>query len=102
MFGCQIAWIYDEESGAVYNGQTEIYFSQTDDAFAPVVIFVRVENAETVLEALRERGATIVEEIASHPRGMGEFMVEDNNGHRFRIGHSEGPVVPPEARVKGG
>jgi hypothetical protein len=67
VFGCQIAWIYDEESGAVYNSQTEIYFSQTDDAFASVVYFVRVENADTVLEALRERGATIVEEIASYP-----------------------------------
>jgi hypothetical protein len=33
---------------------------------------------------------------------MGEFMVEDNNGHRFRIGHSEGPAVPPEARSKRG
>ena len=67
MFGCQIAWISDEEFGEVYNGQTEIYFSQIDDGVAPVVNFVRVENADIVLEALRERGATIVEEIASHP-----------------------------------
>jgi len=32
---------------------------------------------------------------------MGEFTVEDNNGHRFRIGQSEGPVAPLEARGKG-
>ena len=53
MFGCQIAWISDEEFGEVYNGQTEIYFSQIDDGVTPVVNFVRVENADTVLEALR-------------------------------------------------
>lgn len=67
MFGCQTAWIYDWEFGELYNGQTEIYFSQIDDGVAPVVNFVRVENADTVLEALRERGATIDEEIASRP-----------------------------------
>lgn len=98
VFGCRIAWIYEEEYGAVYNGHTEIYFSRTDEAFAPVWSFVRVEDADATLRSLRERGATIVEEIASHPWGMREFTVEDNNGHRFRIGHSDGPVVPPEER----
>lgn len=102
VLGCAIAWIYDEEYGAVYNGESEIFFSQTDEPFEPVTNFVRVENADAVLETLRERGATIVEEIASHPWGMREFTVEDNNGHRFRIGHSQGPVVPPEERREGG
>jgi uncharacterized glyoxalase superfamily protein PhnB len=48
-----------------------------------------------MLAYYRERGAKIVEGIASHPWGMREFTIEDNNGHRFRIGHSEGPVVDP-------
>lgn len=34
--------------------------------------------------------------------GMREFTFEDNNGHRFRVGHSEGPVVLPEERGQGG
>ncbi|MEO2166797.1 MAG: putative sulfate exporter family transporter, partial [bacterium] len=54
---------------------------------------VQVSEADEALAAYRERGATIVEEIASRPWGMREFTIEDNNGHRFRIGHSEGPVV---------
>ena len=58
--------------------------------------FVRVEDADAVLAVYRERGAPIVDEIASHPWGMREFTVEDNNGHRFRIGHSEGPVRHPD------
>jgi hypothetical protein len=30
---------------------------------------------------------------------MREFTVEENNGHRFRIGHSHGPVRPSAAPV---
>ncbi len=49
-------------------------------------------------DTLRARGARVVQEIASHPGGMREFTVEDLIGHRFRIGHSEGPVVPGDAK----
>lgn len=31
----------------------------------------------------------------SHPYGMRKFSIEDDNGHRFRIGHSSGPAAPP-------
>ena len=92
VLGCKIAWIYEEEYGAVYNGRTEIFFSQTDEPFEPSWQFVRVENADETLRVLRERGAVVVDEIESKPWGMREFTIEDLNGHRFRIGHSEGPV----------
>ena len=98
VLGFKIAWIYDETYGAVYNGTTEIYFSQTDEPIVPVWNFVRVPNADDLLGLLQERGAKIVEEIASQPWGMREFTLEDNSGHRFRLGHSEGPVVPPNER----
>jgi len=92
VLGCKIAWIYQEEYGAVYNGRTEIFFTRESGSIAPSWHFIRVENADTALGILRERGAKIVEEIGSHPWGMREFTIEDLNGHRFRIGHSEGPV----------
>ena len=95
VFGCKIAWIYREEYGAVYNGRTEIFFVREEGTIQPSCSFVRVENADEVLAIYRERGVKIVEEIASHPYGMREFSIEDNNGHRFRIGHSDGPVTPP-------
>jgi uncharacterized glyoxalase superfamily protein PhnB len=94
VLGCKIAWIYQEEYGAVYNGRTEIFFSREFEAFSPSWHFVRVENADLVLEVLSGRGANIVEGIAAHPWGMREFTIEDLNGHRFRIGHSEGAVEP--------
>lgn len=94
VLGCRIAWLWQEEYGAVYNGRTEIYFTRVEGVFAPSWNFVRVENADRALEFLRQRGARVVEEIASHPWGMREFTIEDLNGHRFRIGQSEGPVEP--------
>jgi catechol 2,3-dioxygenase-like lactoylglutathione lyase family enzyme len=92
VLGFKIAWIWREEYGAVYNGKTEIYFARQEGEIHPSCSFVRVENADATLAVYREQGAKIVEEIASHPYGMREFSIEDNNGHRFRIGHSEGPV----------
>jgi catechol 2,3-dioxygenase-like lactoylglutathione lyase family enzyme len=92
MLGFKIAWIWREEYGAVYNGTTEIFFAREEGEIRPVCSFVRVENADEVLAVYRERGVKIVEDIASHPYGMREFSIEDNNGHRFRIGHSDGPV----------
>lgn len=94
ILGCKVAWIYDEEYGAVYNGRTEIFFSRQEGPIAPSCHFIRVENADRMLEWLREKGARIVGEIASHPWGMREFTIEDLNGHQFRIGHSDGPVIP--------
>ena len=92
VLGFKIAWIWREEYGAVYNGTTEIYLARQEGEIHPSCCFVRVENADETLAIYRERGAKIIEEIASHPYGMREFSIEDNNGHRFRIGHSEGPV----------
>jgi predicted enzyme related to lactoylglutathione lyase len=94
VLGCKIGWIFREEYGAVYNGRTEIFFARETGVIAPSWHFIRVENADRALEILRERGAKVVEEIASHPWGMREFTIEDLNGHRFRIGHSHGPVEP--------
>lgn len=96
VLGFKIAWTYGDEYGAVYNGVTEIFFSREEGEITPSWTYVRVEDADVVLAGYRARGARIVEEIASHPWGMREFTLEDNNGHRFRIGHSEGPVRHPD------
>ncbi len=93
--GFKIAWVYGEEYGAAYHGQAEVFFIRDAGERTPACNFVRVENADAVLADYRARGAKIVEEIASHPWGMREFTIEDPYGHRFRIGHSEGPVRDP-------
>jgi predicted enzyme related to lactoylglutathione lyase len=95
VLGFKIAWIWQEEYGAVYNGTTEIFFVREEGEIFPACSFVRVEDADAVLADYRERGVKIVEEIASHPYGMREFSIEDSNGYRFRSGHSSGPVALP-------
>jgi catechol 2,3-dioxygenase-like lactoylglutathione lyase family enzyme len=92
VLGFRIAWVYEEEYGAVYQGKTEIFLRREPGPIERCCVFVRVANADRVLAAYREREAKIVAEIASRPWGMREFTVEENNGHRFRIGHSHGPV----------
>ena len=93
--GFRIAWLYQEEYGAVYNGKTELYLRRETGPIERCCVFVRVENADRVLAWYREREVRIVAEIATHPWGMREFTLEEINGHRFRIGHSAGPVQTP-------
>jgi catechol 2,3-dioxygenase-like lactoylglutathione lyase family enzyme len=93
--GFKVAWIYPENFGAVYYGTTEVLFSQEAGKNRPCWNLVRVEGADATLATYRERGAKIIEEIASQPWGMRAFTIEGNNGHRFRIGPAEGPVVDP-------
>ena len=94
VLGFRIAWIYEEQYGAVYNGKTELFLRREPGPIERCCVFVRVANADHVLAAYREREAKIVAEIASHPWGMREFTVEELNGHHFRIGHSSGPIRP--------
>ncbi|MBY0399317.1 VOC family protein [Myxococcota bacterium] len=97
VLGFRIAWLYEESYGAVYNGKTELFLRRESGPIERCCVFVRVEDADRVLAAYREREVKIVAEIASQPWGMREFTIEENNGHRFRIGHSEGPVRPSSA-----
>lgn len=98
VLGFRIAWIYEEEYGAVYQGRTEVFLRREAGSIEPCCVFVRVANADRVLARYRANEAKIVAEIDSKPWGMREFTVEENNGHRFRIGHSCGPVRPSGQR----
>ncbi|MFK7895562.1 MAG: VOC family protein [Myxococcota bacterium] len=92
----KIAWVRGDEYGAVYQGPNEIFLMRESGVIHPFCCFVRVADADAALERIRSAGVPIVEEIVSQPWGMREFAIEELNGHRFRIGHSDGPVHPPE------
>ncbi len=95
MLDFKIAWVRGDDYGAVYQGPNEIFLNREDGEIHSGCCFVRVANADEVLARYRERGVEIVEDIVSQPWGMREFTIRENNGHRFRIGHSEGPVQQP-------
>ncbi len=87
VLGFEVAWA-NEDFGAVSSERVEIYFQRVDSPGAAVTCCVRVDDADALHDACRERGAKIVDALADRPWGMREFTLEDPNGHRFRIGHA--------------
>jgi len=93
--GCRIGWIAPDASyGAVYVDTLEIFLRRAEAPRPRVTICVRVDDADAAWAACREAGAHIVSELATQPWAMREFVVEDADGHRVRIGQSTlgGPV----------
>jgi catechol 2,3-dioxygenase-like lactoylglutathione lyase family enzyme len=74
--------------GSVQDGVLELYLARSEGPPAPSWICVRVDDADGLAAIYRERGAEIVEPVATKPWGVREFTLRDPSGHRFRIGHS--------------
>ena len=93
VFGFKTHWIWEGEFGSVYGGQAfEIHLSKTNGNICRHTCYINIENADSFYEKLKSQGAKIVNEIKSTPWGMREFVVEEINGHLFRIGHGEKSV----------
>jgi uncharacterized glyoxalase superfamily protein PhnB len=87
VLGFEIAWS-SPDFGAVWLDRVEIFFARTSTAAPAACLCVRVDDADALAALVRERGASIVEELEDKPWGMREFTVEDPSGHRLRIGHA--------------
>ena len=87
VLGFEVAWTRGDHFSAVQAGKTEIFLCQAEQV-PSATICVLVDDAESLFAVYRERGARIVEALATKPWGVREFTVEDPNGHLFRIGHS--------------
>jgi uncharacterized glyoxalase superfamily protein PhnB len=89
VLACKIAWRSEDGSyGAVYNGTTELFFSQTTESTAGTVLCVRVTDVDAVYKICLDNDAPIVSEPGDKPWAMREFEVVDPYGHRLRIGES--------------
>jgi predicted enzyme related to lactoylglutathione lyase len=88
VLGCQIAWSWGNGYGAVFNGDTRIFFSREDKP-QPSCLCVFVDDADALCAQYQQRGAEIVEPIESKPWGMREFMLKDRDGNCLRIGRGE-------------
>ena len=87
VLGFEVAWTRGDHFSAVQAGKTEIFLCQAEQV-PSATICVLVDDAESLFAVYRERGARIVETLATKPWGVREFTGEDPNGHLFRIGHS--------------
>jgi uncharacterized glyoxalase superfamily protein PhnB len=93
IFGFKPHWIWENRFGSIYGGQAfEIHLDKTEAPFAKHTCYINVDDADAYFAKIKAAGAIIIEEIQSKPWGMREFAVEENNGHRFRIGHGEKSV----------
>jgi uncharacterized glyoxalase superfamily protein PhnB len=88
VLGFQIAWIQGDRFGAVHSGSSELFLSRHEGPRPPATCCVRIDDADGLYLIYRERGAEIVEAVATKPWGMREFAIRDPNGHVFRLGQS--------------
>ena len=92
VLGFQIAWLWEDSYGAVYNDDVRIYFTRTDEPRPSMCCCVDVDDADAVHEKFKSQGATIVSEIETKPWGMREFTIQDPDGHLLRVGQGVKPV----------
>ena len=93
VLGFQIAWLWQNDYGAVIRGNIQIYFTKVDDPGPGVCCCLDFDDADAIYEEFRSKGARIASEIETKPWGMREFTIEDPNGHLFRVGHGVKPVA---------
>lgn len=89
VLGFEIAWLYENNFGAVYNGEIELFFVKADLPLSKCYCYIFVDNADEIYAIYQKNRAKILEPLASKPWGTREFIIEDINGHIFRIGHGE-------------
>jgi GNAT superfamily N-acetyltransferase len=86
IFGFKIEWTWENDYGAVSRDQALFYLSATRPPIAPVTCILNVPVVDPLYEEWRAKGAKIVSKLEDKPWNMREFTVEENNGHRFRVG----------------
>lgn len=55
----------------------------------PQSAYVYVEDPDSLCAEYQQAGADVVEPVASRSYGMRDFVVQDPDGHRFRLGRGE-------------
>lgn len=55
----------------------------------PQSAYVYVEDPNSLCAEYQQAGADVIEPVASRPYGMRDFVVQDPDGHRFRLGRGE-------------
>lgn len=91
--GFRLAWrTADDSLAALASGEIEMLLlvPWTGDSPPPAQsAYVYVEDPDALCAEYRQAGADIVDEVASRPYGMRDFIVRDPDGHRFTLGRGE-------------
>ncbi len=55
----------------------------------PQSAYVYVEDPDSLFAEYQQAGADVIEPVASRPYGIRDFVVQDPDSHRFRLGRGE-------------
>jgi ankyrin repeat protein/uncharacterized glyoxalase superfamily protein PhnB len=78
--------------GAVGRDKTEIFLCEGGQGQPGMWMWIGVENVDDLHNEYKEKGAVILEPPVNYPWGSREMLVEDIDGHRFRLAsESTGP-----------
>ena len=88
-----INWSDRDVFGSVSNGAISLFFAKSTDFKPGHTLVWNTANADQVYEEYKAAGAQIVEDIETRSWGMREFVVQDINGHRIRIGHVDETIA---------
>ena len=88
-----IDWSDRDQFGCVTNGAISLFFAKSTDFTPGHVLVWNTANADQVYEEYKASGAQIVEDIETRSWGMREFVMQDINGHRMRIGHVDESIA---------
>jgi len=107
--GFRKAWEYGEPPsfGCVKRDSIELFLCLNEQGQPGMWISFFVLNVDLLHQELQKRGAKIVRAPVDEPWGMREFLVEDLDGHTFRIGSGISKKdlkvqrAPIDARIEG-
>ncbi len=91
--GFALAWrTTDGGFAAMASGDIEVLLLvpwTRDTPPPPQSVYVYVEDPDSLCAEYQQAGADVVELVASRPYGMRDFVIQDPDGHRFRLGRGE-------------
>ena len=81
-------WGDPPDFGCVRRGKIEIFLCQGCQGQPGMWMAIFTDDVDALYEEYKKSGATIVNPPTDYPWEMREMLVEDLDGHRFRMGGS--------------
>ena len=86
-------WGDPPDFGCVGRGKIEIFLCQGGQGQPGTWMSIFIDDVDALYEEYKKSGATIVNPPTNYPWQMREMLVEDLDGHRFRLGgEATGPA----------
>ncbi len=88
-------WGDPPDFGCVGRGKVEIFLCEGCQGQPGMWMSIFMDDVDVLYEEYKKSGATILDPPENYPWGTREMLVEDLDGHRFRMsGKPTGPVEP--------